>query len=215
MCTNGSGTNSVKPPLRRCCSRSAIRWRAHERGPSTWPNMIVVVERRPRRCAVSWTESHCSVVTLSGQMTARTSSSRISAAVPGSDARPASRRRARYVSSSSPRVAAQVFGELPFRERAEAAAEVADVGVVDVAGDDIGDLVSADLAPEPVGGREHAVGLLPARGEEPDDLVLAELLTGVDRERVPRDERDRRTGARGPAVFAGEPVAVGPTQSGR
>src|SRR5215204_7716179 len=113
------------------------------------------------------------------------------------------------------RLAAQVFGELPFRERAEAAAEVADVGVVDVAGDDVGDLVSADLAPEPVGGREHTVGVLPARGEEPHDLVLAELLTGVDRERVPRDERDRCLVTRGPAVFSGEPVAVGPTQSGR
>src|SRR5881392_3314576 len=47
MCTNGSGTNSVKPPLRRCWSRRRRRWRAQLRGPSTWPNMIVVVDAQP------------------------------------------------------------------------------------------------------------------------------------------------------------------------
>ena len=56
---------------------------AQLRGPSTAPNMIVVVERRPTRCAWSWTRSHWAVVTLSGQRTRLTSSSRISAAVPG------------------------------------------------------------------------------------------------------------------------------------
>ena len=50
--------------------------------------MIVTFERSPTRCAASCTASHCSVVTLSGQITARTSSSRISAAVPGSEPSP-------------------------------------------------------------------------------------------------------------------------------
>ena len=52
--------------------------------------MIVTFERRPTECAVRWASSHSSVSILSGQMMARTSSSRISAAVPGSVARPAS-----------------------------------------------------------------------------------------------------------------------------
>ena len=52
--------------------------------------MIVTFERSPTECAVRCASSHSSVLTLSGQMIARTSSSRISAAVPGSVARPAS-----------------------------------------------------------------------------------------------------------------------------
>ena len=68
--------------------------------------MIVTFERSPTRWAASCTASHCSVVTLSGQMTARTSSSRISAAVPGNDPSPNPRNRARYSSSGSPSVAA-------------------------------------------------------------------------------------------------------------
>ena len=47
---------------------------------------------RPIEWAVRCASSHSSVVTLSGQMTARTSSSRISAAVPGRVASPASLR---------------------------------------------------------------------------------------------------------------------------
>ena len=69
MWTNGSGTSSVKPPVRCCSSRTRRRWRAQLRGVSTWPNMIVAVERSPARCAVSCTSSHCAVFTLSGQRT--------------------------------------------------------------------------------------------------------------------------------------------------
>ena len=65
-------------------------WRAQLTGCSTEPNMIVTFERRPTPWAVRWASSHSSVVTLSRQMIARTSSSRISAAVPGSVASPAS-----------------------------------------------------------------------------------------------------------------------------
>ena len=90
MCTNGSGTNSVKPPVSFCSARVRTRWRATCTGRSTVPNMIVTFERRPTECAVRCASSHSSVFTLSGQMTARTSSSRISAAVPGSVASPAS-----------------------------------------------------------------------------------------------------------------------------
>ena len=58
--------------------------------------MMVMLERRPTPWAVRCASSHCSVLILSGQMRARTSSSRISAAVPGSVLRPASLSRVRY-----------------------------------------------------------------------------------------------------------------------
>src|SRR5262249_55847290 len=48
----------------------------------------------------------------------------------------------------------QVRRQLALRERTEAATEVADVRVVDVARDHIGDRVAADLAPKPVGSRD-------------------------------------------------------------
>ena len=173
--------------------------------------MIVAVERRPTPCAVSCTSSHWPVVTLSGQSVRRTSSSRISAAVPGSEARPGvaeqdevlverqpERRRALpdlergervhvdpghgllhgaadlevglagearvdaaleadlgraalprlaraardLAGRHDVRAAAQVRGEPALREGAEAAAEVADVRVVDVPRHDVGDDVA-------------------------------------------------------------------------
>ena len=61
----------------------ADMWRAQGTGCSIEPNMIVMFERSPTPWAVRWASSHSSVLILSGQRTARTSSSRISAAVPG------------------------------------------------------------------------------------------------------------------------------------
>ena len=58
-------------------------------------------DARPRS-----TSSHCAVLTLSGQMIARTSSSRISAAVPGSVPKPASFSSARNAGPAAPSVAA-------------------------------------------------------------------------------------------------------------
>ena len=101
MCTKGSGTNSVKPPVSRCRARVRTMWRAQLTGCSTEPNMMVMLERRPTLCAVRCASSHSSVLILSGQMRARTSSSRISAAVPGSVLRPASFRRVRYSASGT------------------------------------------------------------------------------------------------------------------
>ena len=66
MCTKGSGTNSVNPPVSRCRSRVRIMWRAHERGCSTAPNMMVTLDRRPTWWAVRWAKSHSSVLILSG-----------------------------------------------------------------------------------------------------------------------------------------------------
>src|SRR6266542_2443050 len=98
MCTNGSGTNSVKPPDRSCCSRARNRCRAQLRGPSS------------------------------------------------------------------------------VRERAEPATEVAEVRVLDVARNHVGDLVAADVVAKAIGRGEHALPLLPARPEQPDDLVLPQLV---------------------------------------
>ena len=101
MCTNGSGTNSVKPPVSRCRARVRTMWRAQLTGCSTEPNMMVMLERSPTECAVRCASSHSSVEILSGQITARTSSSRISAAVPGNVFRPASFKRTRYSASGT------------------------------------------------------------------------------------------------------------------
>ncbi|CAB4590876.1 unannotated protein [freshwater metagenome] len=95
MCTKGNGMNSVKPPVRFCRSRVRTMWRAQWVGFSMLPNMMVMFECSPTSWATRWHSSHSSVFTLSGHNTARASSSRISAAVPGSDARPASFMRVR------------------------------------------------------------------------------------------------------------------------
>ncbi len=192
--------------------------------------MIVTVLRSPTACAASMTSSHWPVLILSGQITARTSSSRISAAVPGSELSPAvlqlaqeigdrtaerlgalpdfERRegvdvdvghrffdcpadceiggagvfrmdaalqaylgRAAAPSFLDPPLdlgdievvgpAAQVFAELPLRERAELAAEIADVGVVDVTGHDVADRVPIDPLPQLVGCPAHRIEIPP------------------------------------------------------
>src|SRR5205807_1573082 len=89
------------------------------------------------------------------------------------------------------RLAAQVRRQLALRERAEAAAEVADVRVLDVPRDDVGDRVADHLAPETVGVRTDTLPLLPARAEQPLDLVLRELVTCTTRQGVAvEDERE-------------------------
>ena len=78
--------------------------------------MIVMFERRPTPWAVRWASSHSSVLILSGQSTARTSSSRISAAVPGSVFRPDVHQPAQVVGERL----AQAPGALGDLERGEA-----------------------------------------------------------------------------------------------
>ena len=48
---NDSGTNSVKPPVRSCSSRTTRMCSASSHGSSMWPNITVTVERRPARVA--------------------------------------------------------------------------------------------------------------------------------------------------------------------
>ena len=107
------------------------------------------------------------------------------------------------------RGAAQIGGELSFRERTEPAAEIADVRVLHVARDHVGDDVAVPLAPERVGAGQHPLALLPARVEEAHDLVLAELVGGVDRQRIAsHDERHGLGRAGRPLVLAREPLRV-------
>ena len=72
------------------------------RGLSTWPYIIVLVVGMPTRCAVETTSIQVRVGSLPLVSTQRTSSSRISAAVPGSEPRPASRALIRKSSIDSP-----------------------------------------------------------------------------------------------------------------
>ncbi len=69
----------------RTTSRCIARWRAF----STWPYMIVAVIGRPAAAAASIAATHSPVSIFPGQMTSRTSSTRISAAVPGTESSPA------------------------------------------------------------------------------------------------------------------------------
>ncbi len=71
-----------------------------------WPYMIVAVVRNPTPCAVSMTCNHWSVESLSAHRSCLTSSSKISAAVPGSVPSPASFNRVRNACSETPRVSA-------------------------------------------------------------------------------------------------------------
>ena len=86
---------------------------------------------------------------------------------------------------------AEVLGELPLRERAEAALEVADVRVLDVPRDDVRDGVAVQLASQAVGGCEDTVALAAPGAEQPHDLLLAELVARVDR----AARRGERTGS--------------------
>src|SRR5207248_360083 len=79
------------------------------------------------------------------------------------------------------RGSAQIRGQFSFRERAEAAAEVADVRVLDVSRDDVGHVVTARLATQTIGGGEHAVQLLAAGAEQTHELRFAELVSRIDR----------------------------------
>ena len=73
----------MKPPVRSWMSRSTLRCPTQCLGVSTWPYIIVELDRRPTSCAVVTTSIHIDVGSLPLVSTQRTSSSRISAAVPG------------------------------------------------------------------------------------------------------------------------------------
>src|SRR4051794_34336866 len=74
---------------------------------------------------------------------------------------------------------AEVRRQLPFREGAEATAEVADVGVVDVARDHVGDVLAADLPPERVCFADDRGEVAPAGREERRHVLFVELDAAV------------------------------------
>ena len=78
------------------------RWPTQWRGLSTWPYIIVEVVGSPTWCAVVTISIQLLAGSLPLVSTQRTSSSRISAAVPGSEPRPASRALIRKSSTESP-----------------------------------------------------------------------------------------------------------------
>ncbi|GIS99482.1 MAG: hypothetical protein CM1200mP26_11950 [Acidimicrobiales bacterium] len=77
-----------EPPVSSWRSRHRNRWRTQCSGRSMDPYIMVTLDRMPTACAVRWASNHSSVLILSGHSSARTSSSRISAAVPGTSADP-------------------------------------------------------------------------------------------------------------------------------
>ena len=250
--------------------------------------MMVEVVRRPSRCAARCTSSHWPVLILSGQMMARTSSSRISAAVPGRVPRPASFSCARNSRTDSPSVAApcvtserregvdvhlgdrrldrpadrligvagvvgmdaalqadfgraaiprldraardfldgeivrraaQILVRAAFREGAELAAEIADVGVVDVAVDDVAHDVAADRAAQRVGGLRDVPVVGVARREQAHDVGVVEPFArcgtlddacdaGIDAAGEHQRRRRRLGIARRPVIVAREAFGV-------
>ena len=260
--TNGSGTNSVNPPLRACCSRVAqevvgpvprpldvaqhhrhVRAQARRGGPRRAPRATDRsrpcrgrsppaprrrgsrrrcpgasrargrgggrgtrrargrASRRPARpraprtrgCGCPGARARIAATTL-GVVVAR--ERRVDAALEADLGRaPLPRLHGAahdLVERNEEGGAAQVLGELPLREGAEAALEVTDVRVLDVPRHDVRDLVAADLAPEPVGRREHALALGSAGLEEPLELRR-------DRARRPSARAEARRGGRGTA----------------
>ena len=99
---NESGTNSVKPPVRACSSRTTRMCSASSSGSSMWPNITVTVERSPSRWLASMISTQRATGSLLGLMRSRTPSWRTSAAVPGVESSPASRRRAKTARGESP-----------------------------------------------------------------------------------------------------------------
>jgi hypothetical protein len=99
---NGSSTNSVKPPVRSWTERMTRRCPTQCAGVSTCPYIIVEDVRRPSSCAVVITSIHIEAGSLPLVSTQRTSSSRISAAVPGSESTPASLARISHSLIGSP-----------------------------------------------------------------------------------------------------------------
>ena len=99
---NESGTNSVKPPVRSCSSRTTRMCSASSHGSSMWPNITVTVERSPAACEASMISTQRATGSLFGEMRSRTPSCSTSAAVPGVESRPASRRRWKTSSGERP-----------------------------------------------------------------------------------------------------------------
>ena len=99
---NDSGTNSVNPPVRSWSSRTTRMCSASSHGSSMWPNITVAVERRPTAWEASMISTQRATGSLFGEIRSRTPSWSTSAAVPGVEPSPASRRRSNTARGASP-----------------------------------------------------------------------------------------------------------------
>jgi hypothetical protein len=80
---------------------------------------------------------------------------------------------------------AQIFAELALRKGAKLAAEITDVGVVDVAGDDVAEVVAAMRRAERIGRLADDVKGVTATCEESDNIVF------IQRPALDRSRQDR------------------------
>src|SRR5262249_31229584 len=76
------------------------------------------------------------------------------------------------------RPATQRLADLAFGEGAEATFEITDVGVVDVAGDDVGNHVAIASLPKFAGRRADRRELVAAAAKQPHDVGFAEAVAG-------------------------------------
>ncbi len=155
-------------------------------------------------CQISSGENACTCISGTAAFTARQMSRYVCAGVGGMDAalhadfgraalpRPRVTRSADLLQSQIVGLAAQILARLALGEGAELAVEGADVGVVDVAVDDIGDGVAVDVAAQFVGGRADRRKVVAARAEQ----ARRSRLRRASRRAAPspargRDPRDR------------------------
>ena len=102
--------------------------------------------------------------------------------------------------------AAQIFAELAFRERAEFAAEIADIGVVDIPGDDIGHAIAAIAARSPSAASQTPQN--PARAPPKSATISASPSRDPA---MPRHDRVELSGGRTPerrAVSRRRPASI-------
>src|SRR3984893_13587675 len=76
------------------------------------------------------------------------------------------------------RPTAQRLAHLAFGEGAEATFEITDVGVVDIAGDDVGNDVTIGGLPQLVGRRAHRRELVAAATKQPHDIGFSAAASG-------------------------------------
>src|ERR1700726_2377401 len=76
------------------------------------------------------------------------------------------------------RPTAQRLAHLAFGEGAEATFEITDVGVVDIAGDDVGNDVAIGDPPQLVGCRTHRRELIATATKQPHDIGFPERVAG-------------------------------------
>ena len=124
------------------------------------------------------------------------------------------------------RSAAQILAHPAFRKGAELAAEIAHIGVVDIAVDDVADGLAADLGAQAISGRAHRLEGGAAGLKQAGDFRFAERLAvsrpgqrslqfaGRSGQGTRGGDRQRQRRARRPFIAARQPVAIAGAQNG-